>query len=68
VSVFKLDRVDAFKRDELFQIDALVGFGLKTFEFLFRNTHILIFGVLKAADEIFALNYDITCWAIVLIA
>jgi hypothetical protein len=38
------------------------------FEFLLRNRHVLIFGVLKAADKIRAFNHDVTDWAIVLIA
>jgi hypothetical protein len=68
VGVFKIDRINAGKRDELFEIDASVGFGLKTFEFLFSDGHILIFSVLEAAHETLALYYDLTHGAVVLIA
>ena len=68
VSILKVDRIDSGKRDELFKIDAAVSFGLKAFEFLFRNTHILIFGVLKAADEIIAFDNQVAHRAIILIA
>ena len=51
-----------------FKINAIVGFGLEAFEFLFGDRHVLIFGVLEAADKICTLNDDVTDWAIVLIA
>ncbi len=35
VSVFEVDRIHGRERDELFKIDALVGFGFEAFRFLF---------------------------------
>jgi hypothetical protein len=55
-------------RDKSFEIDTSVGLGLQAFEFLFGDPHVLIFGVLEAADEILALSDDMTHGAIVLIA
>jgi hypothetical protein len=50
------------------QVNASVGFGLEVFEFLFGDRHLLILGVLEAADEIFTLNNNVTDRTMVLIA
>ena len=68
MSVFEVDRVHGTKRDEFFEIDALVGSSLEVFEFLLGDRRIWIFTVLKTADEVIALNHDVAHRAIVLIA
>ena len=49
-------------------INLYSSLGLEAFEFLFSNRHILIFGMLEAADKILALNNDVAHRTIVLIA
>jgi hypothetical protein len=51
-SVFQADRIHGRERDELFKIDALVGFRLRGFQVPLRNSHVLIFSMLESADEI----------------
>jgi hypothetical protein len=68
VGVFKIDRINAGKRDELFEIDAPVRLSFKAFEFLFGDGYVLVFSVLEAAHETVSLYNDLTHGAVVLIA
>ena len=55
-ALLSISRITGRERDELFKIDALVGFRLGGFHVPLRNRHVLIFSMLESTDEICALK------------
>lgn len=56
IAALEVNRINFFDRDELAELDAIVGFGFETLKLLFGNLRVLALGHLKAAHQFVALE------------